>query len=101
MKSGAPAPPALEVAVTVDDLPTHGASFRGIDRVAIATKMLDAFAKHRMPPVYGFTNGKRVEEDPTSIEVLERWTRAGQPLGTLAEVTIDADDWAFNAPFGT
>ncbi len=81
--SPAPASAAtgVEVAVTVDDLPLHGPDHAGIDRVAIADRLLAAFRAHHLPPVYGFVNGKRVDEHPESRAVLEHWRAAGQPLG--------------------
>jgi peptidoglycan-N-acetylglucosamine deacetylase len=165
-----PAPPAVhegvEIAITVDDLPAHGPLAAGQTRLSIVDRLLAAFAKHRLPPVYGFVNGKKVDDDPALESVLRRWTSAGQPLGnhawshmslnkasiadyladidkgegvlqrlvpdasvwkvyrypflfegdteekraavrqhldehgyTIAHVSIDADDWAFNAPF--
>jgi peptidoglycan/xylan/chitin deacetylase (PgdA/CDA1 family) len=162
--AGAPAP--VDVAITVDDLPVHGPAFRGVDREAIAARLLDAFAAHRVPPVTGFVNGKRAEDDPRTEEILRRWLAAGHPLGnhtwshpslnvtalpayladiergeailvklgalgdwkpfrypflfegdtldrrgrvrtflrargyTIAPVTIDANDWAYNPPYG-
>jgi peptidoglycan/xylan/chitin deacetylase (PgdA/CDA1 family) len=162
----APTITQLEVAITIDDLPLHGPSFVGVDRVAIADKMLAAFARHHLPPVYGFVNGKKVGDDPASEAVLRHWLAAGNPLGNhsyshpslnktaladyladiergeailrelepsearwrwfrypflmegdtlekrsgvraflsahhyrTAEVSVDADDWAFNPPF--
>jgi peptidoglycan/xylan/chitin deacetylase (PgdA/CDA1 family) len=155
----------LRVAVTVDDLPIHGPDTPGVERATIADKLLSAFRRHHLPPVYGFVNGKRVAEHPTSETVLRKWMEAGNPLGNhtyshvslnavslseyladlekgeeilnqlgvdriskvfrypflmegntpekrndvrrylhdhgyvTAEVTIDADDWAFNPPF--
>ena len=166
--SSAPAPVAgaarCEVAVTVDDLPVHGPAFDGIDRVAIARRFLTVLAAHRLPPVYGFVNAKKVADDPSTESILRLWVAAGNPLGNhsfshssvhdvaldayladidrgeplvralspgtprtfrypflfagetnekrdavrahlrregyvTAEVTIDADDWAYNAPF--
>jgi peptidoglycan/xylan/chitin deacetylase (PgdA/CDA1 family) len=86
------APPPLEVAVTVDDLPTHGPAFAGIDRVEIAERLLAAFRAHRLPPVYGFVNGKKVDDDPASLAVLKRWVEAGQPLGnhTYSHASLNA-----------
>ena len=170
----APAPPVaaapassstLEVAVTIDDLPAHGPLVPGTDRLALAARLLSAFAAHRLPPVYGFVNGKTVDDDATTEPVLRRWLASGNLLGNhtwshpalntttledyladirkgetilkalapdggwklfrypflqegntpekrtgvraalaregygIAEVTIDADDWAFNPPF--
>jgi peptidoglycan/xylan/chitin deacetylase (PgdA/CDA1 family) len=155
----------IRVAVTVDDLPVHGATPPGVDRLAITERLLAAFAKHALPPVHGFVNGKAVDDDPATEAVLRRWVAAGYPLGNhtwshpslnataldayladlrrgedilarvapqqtwkvfrypfleqgdtvekrdgvrqfltergyaVAEVTIDADDWAYNDPF--
>ncbi len=156
----------VEVAVTVDDLPVHGPSFPGIDRAAIAERILAAFHRHHLPPVYGFVNGKRVDDDPATEAILRRWLETGNLLAnhtyshvslnavglpayfediergesilrklepdaatwryfrypflfegetadkrdgarrylrehgyTIAEVSIDADDWAYNPPF--
>jgi peptidoglycan/xylan/chitin deacetylase (PgdA/CDA1 family) len=78
-------PPAtrerLQVAITVDDLPVHGPAFAGIDREAIADRLLAAFAAHRVAPVHGFVNGKRVDDDPRTEVILRRWLAAGHPLG--------------------
>lgn len=154
------------MAVTVDDLPVHGPSYAGIDRLAIADRLLDAFRRHRVPRVHGFVNGKKVDDEPAMEAVLRRWIAAGHPLGNhtfshpslhatslpdyfadlekgeailkklepdasawklfrypflyegdtlekrdavrgylhdhgyaIAQVTIDADDWAYNPPF--
>jgi peptidoglycan-N-acetylglucosamine deacetylase len=157
---------SVQVAITVDDLPIHGPDFVGVDRVSIADRLLAAFRAHRLPPVYGFVNGKKADEHPESVAVLRHWLAAGNPLGNhtyshfsltekslvdyladlekgeailrtletdecvwrvfrypfllegdtldkreavrrylrdhqyaIAEVSIDADDWAWNAPF--
>ena len=154
------------MALTVDDLPLHGPDFVGIDRQAVADHFIAAFRAHRLPPVYGFVNGKKVDEHPASMAILGRWLAAGNPLGnhtyshpsltestvadyladlekgeavlrglepneaawrvfrypflfegdtlekrdavrrylvdhryTIAEVSIDGDDWAWNPPF--
>ena len=57
----------VEVAVTVDDLPKHGPLAPGVTRLEIARRMLDAFARHHVPAVYGFVNGKHVDVEPESI----------------------------------
>jgi peptidoglycan/xylan/chitin deacetylase (PgdA/CDA1 family) len=164
--TAAPVATTAEVAVTVDDLPTHGPDTPGMDRMAITERFLAAFQRHGLHSVYGFVNGKRVTDVPASISILRRWRQAGHPLGNhtyshvslnavglseyfadlergeavlkevepdagvwkvfrypflfegdtsekregvrrylrehgyvMAPVTIDADDWAFNAPF--
>ncbi len=162
----APAPPPIEVAVTVDDLPAHGPLPTGTSRLDIARALVDAFTRHRVPRVYGFVNGQKLDDDPSLAVVLAAWQKAGYPLGNhtyshlslhastlaeyvadiekgeavlqqlepnpttwkffrypflfegetlekrngarawlhehgyvIAQVTIDADDWAYNAPF--
>lgn len=84
--------PPIEVAVTVDDLPVHGPAFAGIDRMKIADDLLAAFRAHRLPPVYGFVNGKKVDDDPTTLAILRRWVDAGNPLGnhTYSHVSLNA-----------
>lgn len=169
LPSAAPAPAQtahVRVAITVDDLPVHGPSFRGVDRGLIAERLIAAFARHRVPGATGFVNGKKVDDDPATEAIVRRWASAGNPLGNhtyshpslnklalvdyladvdkgeailrkiepneaswrtfrypflfegdtmdkrkgvrdhlakrgyaIAEVTIDADDWAFNPPF--
>jgi peptidoglycan-N-acetylglucosamine deacetylase len=74
-------PSPLEMAVTVDDLPSHGPDFVGIDRLAIAERMLSVFRAHHLPPVYGFVNAKRIDEHPETKQVLVAWLKAGNPLG--------------------
>jgi peptidoglycan/xylan/chitin deacetylase (PgdA/CDA1 family) len=147
---------AFDVALTVDDLPSHGPDYPGIDRVQIAQRMLAAFKKHRVPQVYGFVNGGKLEGHPELQAVLDAWRATGYPLGnhtwshanpnqtpldayladitrnemygkvfrypflfegdtperrtqttawlrangyTKADVTVDFDDWAWNAPW--
>jgi peptidoglycan/xylan/chitin deacetylase (PgdA/CDA1 family) len=89
-----PGPPALEVAVTVDDLPVHGPAYRGIDRLAIAERILEVFRAHRLPPVYGFVNGKKVDEDPATEAILRRWIATGNPLGnhTYSHISLNRAD---------
>lgn len=163
--SGRPRAEPIQIAVTVDDLPVHGPTLPGVTRMAIVEGLLVAFAAHHLPPVHGFVNGKRVNDDPATEAVLRRWVAAGQELGNhswshpslnstaldayladvrrgeeilalvapdqtwkvfrypflqqgdtsekrdgvrrflkeggyvVADVTIDADDWAFSPPF--
>lgn len=71
----------IEIAVTVDDLPVHGPTPPGVNRLAMTERLLVAFAAHKLPPVYGFVNGKRVDDDPETESVLRRWVAAGHQLG--------------------
>ena len=81
----------IEVAITVDDLPLHGPDFVGIDRAGIASRLLAAFRAHGLPPVYGFVNGKRIDEHPESLAVLRLWLAAGNPLGnhTYSHISLN------------
>ncbi len=71
----------FEIAITVDDLPVHGPETPGVTRVEIAERMLAAFKKHRVPSVYGFVNGQKLEGHPELKAVLGAWRAAGYPLG--------------------
>jgi peptidoglycan-N-acetylglucosamine deacetylase len=81
-----------QMAVTIDDLPIHGAMPAGMTRLEIAQSILTTLKREKMPPVYGFINGKRVEEDPTSLGVLKAWRAAGQPLGNHTWAHLDLNN---------
>jgi peptidoglycan-N-acetylglucosamine deacetylase len=74
--------PAQQVALTFDDLPAHGPRPADQTRLAIANSILSTLHDQHIPPVYGFVNAVRLEEDPDTIEVLKAWRAAGQPLGS-------------------
>ena len=65
----------------MDDLPIQGPSYKGIDRDAIADHILTVFREHRVPPVFGFVNGKKVDDNPALESILRRWIAAGNLLG--------------------
>jgi peptidoglycan/xylan/chitin deacetylase (PgdA/CDA1 family) len=73
--------PVAEVAVTVDDLPTHGPLPRGTTRLAIARQMIGALRKHSAPGVHGFVNGGQLLNDPRLETILREWGRAGFLFG--------------------
>ncbi|MEI9996514.1 MAG: polysaccharide deacetylase family protein [Rhizomicrobium sp.] len=72
---------AVQIALTFDDLPSHSALPPGQTRVGIATAIIAALKDAQTPPVYGFMNGIRLEDDPGSAPVLQQWRDAGFPLG--------------------
>ena len=85
-----------EMAVTVDDLPTHGVLPRGTTRLAVATTAIAALRRHAAPGVYGFVNGGQVGGDPELETVLRAWRQAGFLFGNhtfshldLGRVTAD------------
>ena len=72
---------APEVALTFDDLPAHGPLAAGLTRVDIASSIVRALQTAHAPPTYGFINAKRMQEDPSTAQVLQLWRDAGFPLG--------------------
>jgi peptidoglycan/xylan/chitin deacetylase (PgdA/CDA1 family) len=78
-----------QMAVTFDDLPVHGAMPPGTTRLEIAQSILATLMREKMPPVYGFINGQRMEQDPASSEALKAWRTAGQPLGNHTWAHLD------------
>ena len=72
---------AQQMAITFDDLPAHGEKPAAMTRLDIANSILATLKREKMPPVYGFINGLRIQEDPASESVLKAWRDAGQPLG--------------------
>lgn len=70
-----------EVAITVDDLPTHGDLPPGVTRLEIVQRFLVAFKAKHLPPVYGFINAKRAEGDAAENDVLKAWVASGNFLG--------------------
>lgn len=69
-----------KIAITFDDLPSHSALPPGTTRVEIATAIIAALKDAKTPPIYGFVNGLRLEDDPASAPVLQLWRDAGFPL---------------------
>jgi len=83
---------AQEVAITVDDLPSHGALPPGMTRSDVARSILKALKDAHAPKVYGFVNAKKLELHPEDIGVLKLWRSAGFPLGnhTYAHLSLNA-----------
>ena len=81
-----------QVALTIDDLPSHGALPPGMTRADVAKSILKALQDAHAPKVYGFINAKKLEEHPEDMEVLKLWRSAGFPLGnhTYAHLSLNA-----------
>lgn len=73
---------APEVALTFDDLPVHGPLPKGVTREDIANSIIHALQAAHVPPTYGFVNAQRIQEDPSTGQVLQLWRNAGFPLGS-------------------
>lgn len=74
-------PESPQLAITFDDLPSHGPLPAGVARTEIAAKILKALHDAKLPPIYGFVNGAAISKNPTDEAVLEAWRAAGNPLG--------------------
>jgi len=88
----APAPSAdPEVALTFDDLPSHGPLPKGLSRVDIINRIIAALKAADAPPIYGFINAKRLVDEPESEPVLQLWRDAGFMLGNHTYSHMDLD----------
>ncbi len=67
---------AMEITLTVDDLPEAGGLPSHVTRQEITEKMLAVLKKHHLYGVYGFINGSK--NNPV---ILKEWVREGQLLG--------------------
>ena len=83
--------PAMEIAITFDDLPVHSNMPPGTTRVAIAKAIIHALKADRAPPTYGFVNAHWIAEQPQTTEVLKLWRAAGFPLGNHSWSHMDAN----------
>ncbi len=72
---------ATEMAVTIDDLPTHGALPKGMQRSAIAEQIITILKRHAVPEVYGFVNGGQIRDNPDHMDILRMWVEAGLRVG--------------------
>jgi peptidoglycan/xylan/chitin deacetylase (PgdA/CDA1 family) len=79
----------VRVAITVDDLPTHGDPFPGIDRDAISRAILSALANNNVKGAWGFTNEVWDEKE---MNILREWLSAGYPLGNHTFSHLDLDN---------
>jgi peptidoglycan/xylan/chitin deacetylase (PgdA/CDA1 family) len=81
-----------QLAITFDDLPSHGSLPPGMTRADVAKSILKALKDARAPKVYGFVNAKKLEEHPEDIEVLKLWRSAGFPLGNHTYAHLSLND---------
>lgn len=85
------------IAVTFDDLPSHGPLPPGMTRTDIAQSVIDSLKAAGVPPTYGFVNAVALEREPASAPVLKLWVDSGNLLGNhtwshpgLSKLTDDA-----------
>jgi cellulose synthase (UDP-forming) len=86
----------FEVAITLDDLPTHGPLPPGTDRVSIVDAAIGALERHRIVGPVGFVNGGPLKAKPELVTVISRWIAAGHALGnhTFDHVDLHRSDAA-------
>jgi len=79
--------------LTFDDLPSHGPLPQGLSRTDIANSIISALHAAHAPPIYGFVNAKRIDEDPSTAQVLQLWRDAGFPLGnhTFTHINLNTN----------
>jgi len=83
-----------EVAITLDDLPTHGSLPPGTDRLAVIDAVIATLQRHRVVGTVGFVNGGELSVAPDHLGVLRRWLAAGYPIGnhTLSHIDLHRSD---------
>ncbi len=83
-----------EVALTFDDLPRHAKLPPGLTRAQVIESILKSLRAGDAPRVYGFVNGRKLEDEPSEIEVLRLWLAAGYPLGnhSYSHMDLHAND---------
>src|SRR4051794_33104794 len=72
---------AEKLAITFDDLPLNGTLPRGVTEVDIVKRVLPILNKTQGPPVYGFINARKLEQNSKGAEALKLWVAGGQRVG--------------------
>jgi peptidoglycan/xylan/chitin deacetylase (PgdA/CDA1 family) len=80
-----------QIALTFDDLPSHGQLPPGMTRVDVANSILHVLQAAHAPSTYGFVNANKIAKEPDSELVLKLWRDAGLPLGSHAFSHMDLD----------
>ena len=70
-----------DLAITIDDLPTHGPLPPGITRLAVADQIIEVLRRHGIRDAVGFVNGGQIADTPEHGTILEHWIAAGFRLG--------------------
>ena len=80
-----------KVALTFDDLPSHGPVPAGRTRIEFMRDIVGALREAHAPSVYGLVNAKGLEGQPENMEILKLWRKAGFLLGnhTLSHMDLN------------
>src|SRR5262249_31097661 len=76
---GSPSPG--EVAITVDDIPEHGALVAGFTRQSVSEQIIRALHENGAVGSRGFATGEFFDDRPEEIHIFKLWLDAGFPLG--------------------
>jgi len=71
----------IEVAITVDDLPTTGKATPAMSRLEMANEVIRVLKEAGVPGAMGFVNGATIEGFARQVAVVKAWKAAGFPLG--------------------
>jgi peptidoglycan/xylan/chitin deacetylase (PgdA/CDA1 family) len=71
----------FDIAITVDDLPSHGLLPPGMTWPGIASAHLETLKAHGVREAFGFVNAAKLDDDPEKAKVLDAWRKGGHPLG--------------------
>ena len=80
---------AQGVAITFDDLPLNGELPPGVSRVQITKDVVALLKQRNTPPVFGFVNAKKLEDNADGAEALKVWVAAGQRVGNHTYSHLD------------
>ncbi|WP_293974519.1 polysaccharide deacetylase family protein [Sphingomonas sp.] len=70
-----------EIALTFDDLPSHGPLPPGETRLSVIDGLVAALKAAHVQHVWGFVNGRGLAREAGTAGVLEKWRAASFPLG--------------------
>lgn len=73
--------PAIQIAVTVDDLPGGGPEVLGYTHVQMVKEIIAVLQAHKVPHPAGFIVGEMLDTDPARSEALDAWVQAGFLVG--------------------
>ena len=80
-----------DLAITLDDLPSHGSLPPGITRLALADQIVEVLRRHGIRDAVGFVNGGQIADTPELGIILEHWIAAGYRLGNHTFGHVDLD----------
>src|SRR5262245_14137643 len=80
---------AQKVAITFDDLPLSGALPPGVTQTSIAQEAVAILKARRTPPMFGFINAGKLDDNADGAEALKIWVAGGQRVGNHAYSHMD------------